>query len=226
MSDELERRLARLPPRVRRPGRGAGARGPAARRRADAPARPRRAALAGGGAGRGGRGGRRRGVGAGSSPATTPDADRRRRRPAARAREASPSGAAGERHPGAADAAAAAAGRRSRCPSPEVGVPYPLDLYTHCGVFGTDIGGAWFAADPPLVEGAGNPPPGWGEPVPARHADPADRRRGGVRRRPWATRSGCGPTTRPAPAPATERLTGSRAARSRTAGGHLVGERR
>ena len=45
-----------------------------------------------------------------------------------------------------------------------MGVPYPVDLYTHCGVFGIDIGGIWFAADPPLVEGAGNPPPGWGNP--------------------------------------------------------------
>jgi hypothetical protein len=49
-------------------------------------------------------------------------------------------------------------------PSPEVGVAYPLDLLTHCGVLGTDIGGVWFAADPPLVDGAGNPPPGWGNP--------------------------------------------------------------
>jgi hypothetical protein len=48
--------------------------------------------------------------------------------------------------------------------APEVGVPYALDLYTHCGVFGTDVGGRWFAADPPLVEGAGNPPAGWGNP--------------------------------------------------------------
>ena len=46
-------------------------------------------------------------------------------------------------------------------PAPEVGVAYPVDLYTHCGVQGIDIGGVWFAADPPLVEGAGNPPAGW-----------------------------------------------------------------
>ena len=39
------------------------------------------------------------------------------------------------------------------------GVVYRVDLYTHCGVLGIDIGGVWFAADPPLVEGAGNPPP-------------------------------------------------------------------
>lgn len=49
-------------------------------------------------------------------------------------------------------------------PSPQVGVPYALDLYTHCGVRGTDVGGTWFAADPPLVEGPGNPPAGWGNP--------------------------------------------------------------
>ena len=45
----------------------------------------------------------------------------------------------------------------------EVGVAHPLDLYTHCGIFGADVGGVWFAADPPLVEGAG-PPAGWGDP--------------------------------------------------------------
>jgi hypothetical protein len=45
-----------------------------------------------------------------------------------------------------------------------VGDTYPVDLYTHCGVLGLDIGGVWFAADPPLVEGAAGPPPGWGDP--------------------------------------------------------------
>jgi hypothetical protein len=50
-------------------------------------------------------------------------------------------------------------------PAPaEVGVAYPFDLYTHCGVRGADVAGTWFAADPPLVEGAGNPPAGWGNP--------------------------------------------------------------
>jgi hypothetical protein len=48
--------------------------------------------------------------------------------------------------------------------SPQAGVAYPVDLLTHCGVVGTEIGGVWFAADPPLVEGAGNPPPGWDNP--------------------------------------------------------------
>lgn len=49
--------------------------------------------------------------------------------------------------------------------APDVGVAYVVDLYTHCGVYGIDVGGVWFAADPPLVEGAGNPPAGWGNPV-------------------------------------------------------------
>jgi hypothetical protein len=44
-----------------------------------------------------------------------------------------------------------------------VGVQYPFDLYTHCGVLGADLDGSWFAADPPLVDGYG-PPAGWGDP--------------------------------------------------------------
>ena len=41
----------------------------------------------------------------------------------------------------------------------------PFDLYTHCGVRGADIGGVWFAAQPPLTAGGGNPPEGRGNPV-------------------------------------------------------------
>jgi hypothetical protein len=49
-------------------------------------------------------------------------------------------------------------------PSPlQVGVAYPVDLLTHCGIRGLDLDGVWFAAEPPLVEG-GNPPPGWNNP--------------------------------------------------------------
>jgi hypothetical protein len=44
-----------------------------------------------------------------------------------------------------------------------VGVAYPFDLHTHCGVRGADVGGIWFTADSPLVEEAG-PPAGWGDP--------------------------------------------------------------
>jgi hypothetical protein len=40
----------------------------------------------------------------------------------------------------------------------------PFDLYTHCGVLGADVGGVWFAAEPPLTDGAGNPPAGWANP--------------------------------------------------------------
>jgi hypothetical protein len=70
-----------------------------------------------------------------------------------------------ENGPLSADAAAAAPGEGQAVATlPEVGVASPLDLYTHCGVLGTDIAGVWFAADPPLVEGAGNPPAGWGNP--------------------------------------------------------------
>ena len=70
-----------------------------------------------------------------------------------------------ENGPLSADAAAAAPGAAQPLPAtPEVGVPYLVDLYTHCGVFGIEAGGVWFAADPPLVEGAGNPPAGWGNP--------------------------------------------------------------
>jgi hypothetical protein len=49
----------------------------------------------------------------------------------------------------------------------EVGVPVPFELYTHCGVLGADVGGVWFAADPPLVEDPANPPAGWDNPYQA-----------------------------------------------------------
>ena len=75
---------------------------------------------------------------------------------------ASDSGAAAAAESGGlADSAAPAAGLP--LPPLEVGVTYPVDLYTHCGVLGIDIGGVWFAADRPLVEQYG-PPDGWGNP--------------------------------------------------------------
>ena len=71
---------------------------------------------------------------------------------------ASDSGAAAAAESGGlADSAAPAAGL------PLPGAPVPYVLYTHCGIYGGDIGGAWFAADPPLVEEYG-PPDGWGNP--------------------------------------------------------------
>lgn len=45
----------------------------------------------------------------------------------------------------------------------EVGIPYPYDLSTHCGVLGADVAGVWFAAVPPLVEEFGAPA-GWDDP--------------------------------------------------------------
>jgi hypothetical protein len=59
--------------------------------------------------------------------------------------------------------APATAGQELTVPTPaRVGVAYPFDLYTHCGVLGADVAGTWFAAGPPLVEGT--PPAGWGNP--------------------------------------------------------------
>jgi hypothetical protein len=63
----------------------------------------------------------------------------------------------------AADAAAPVGGALPA--SPEAGVAYSVDLSTHCGVRGLEIGGVWFAADPPLVEEGGHPPAGWGNPL-------------------------------------------------------------
>ena len=38
-------------------------------------------------------------------------------------------------------------------------------LYTHCGIRYADVGGTRFYADPPLDDGSGNPPAGWGNPT-------------------------------------------------------------
>ena len=48
--------------------------------------------------------------------------------------------------------------------SPAVGVAYPFDLLTHCGVVGADIGGVYFAAEQPLTDGPGGRPAGWANP--------------------------------------------------------------
>ncbi|MGZ4701341.1 MAG: hypothetical protein ACXV98_09025 [Ilumatobacteraceae bacterium] len=39
-----------------------------------------------------------------------------------------------------------------------------FELYTHCGINGIMIAGRWWQADPPLNDGQGNPPTGWGNP--------------------------------------------------------------
>ena len=46
--------------------------------------------------------------------------------------------------------------------APDAGRPF--DLFTRCGVLGADVDGVWFAAEPPLTDGQGNPPDGWGNP--------------------------------------------------------------
>ncbi len=37
----------------------------------------------------------------------------------------------------------------------------PLTLYTHCGVWSTEVDGRLWLADPPLHDGSHNPLPGW-----------------------------------------------------------------
>jgi hypothetical protein len=38
------------------------------------------------------------------------------------------------------------------------------DLYTHCGIYEAKVAGRWYLASPPLTDGNGNPPAGWGNP--------------------------------------------------------------
>ena len=40
----------------------------------------------------------------------------------------------------------------------------PYSLYTHCGIDWASIDGRWYRASPPLSDGSGNPPAGWGNP--------------------------------------------------------------
>jgi hypothetical protein len=50
-------------------------------------------------------------------------------------------------------------------PGAVIGMSYPLQLYTHCGVLSARFDGRDWNADPPLLdEGEANPPPGWGNP--------------------------------------------------------------
>ena len=42
--------------------------------------------------------------------------------------------------------------------------PVPYDLYTHCGIDYARVGNRYYEATPPLSDGSGNPPPGWGNP--------------------------------------------------------------
>ena len=47
----------------------------------------------------------------------------------------------------------------------DLGAAQPHQLYTHCGVIWTQFQGATWYADPPLSDGNGNPPPGFGNPT-------------------------------------------------------------
>jgi hypothetical protein len=40
----------------------------------------------------------------------------------------------------------------------------PYNLYTHCGIYEAKVQGRWYLATPPLSDGNGNPPSGWGNP--------------------------------------------------------------
>ncbi len=46
-----------------------------------------------------------------------------------------------------------------------VGESATISLYTHCGILAVTINGMAFYADPPLSDGNGNPPSGWGNPT-------------------------------------------------------------
>ena len=47
----------------------------------------------------------------------------------------------------------------------QLGKKYSYELHTHCGVRAAVFDqGRWWQANPPLDDGYGNPPPGWGNP--------------------------------------------------------------
>lgn len=51
--------------------------------------------------------------------------------------------------------------------SVKVGSSSAYSLYTHCGVLSATFNGQTFYAAPPLSDGQGNPPRGWGNPYDA-----------------------------------------------------------
>jgi hypothetical protein len=48
--------------------------------------------------------------------------------------------------------------------APAAPKPVPYNLYTHCGIDYAQVGNRYYEATPPLSDGSGNPPPGWGNP--------------------------------------------------------------
>ena len=73
---------------------------------------------------------------------------------------------------GAAGMLAACASASSLAPAPATATaarttapkPVPYNLYTHCGIAYVQVGNRYYAVTPPLSDGSGNPPPGWGNP--------------------------------------------------------------
>ncbi|MFI5287941.1 MAG: hypothetical protein ACHQ4F_16730 [Candidatus Dormibacteria bacterium] len=49
-------------------------------------------------------------------------------------------------------------------PSLKVGQSTAYNLYIHCGILSVTANGHTYYAEPPLSDGQGNPPPGWGNP--------------------------------------------------------------
>lgn len=47
----------------------------------------------------------------------------------------------------------------------QIGVDYPFELGTHCGIQGAVFDGRTWRADPPLDDGNHNPPVGWDNPT-------------------------------------------------------------
>ena len=68
-------------------------------------------------------------------------------------------GCASAASPAAAPAARTTAAARTTPPK-----PIPYNLYTHCGIDYAQVGNRYYEATPPLSDGSGNPPPGWGNP--------------------------------------------------------------
>src|SRR5689334_13668570 len=75
---------------------------------------------------------------------------------------------------GAAGVLAACASASSPAPVPALATataarttapkPVPYNLYTHCGIDYVQVGNRYYVVTPPLSDGSGNPPPGWGNP--------------------------------------------------------------
>ncbi|MFB6521812.1 hypothetical protein [Streptomyces sp. NPDC056401] len=63
----------------------------------------------------------------------------------------------GSRTPAPAPAPPAATAAPTDPAGPALGVPYPHELYVHCGVRYTRFGGRWWRADPEVPEGALDP---------------------------------------------------------------------